>query len=192
MAGGSRGIVALEFYSGIGALHYSLQRARPSAAVAACFDLNEVANAVYEHNFGLKPITGNIESKATPKMLDKYAADLWMLSPPCQPYTRQGLKRDGDDGRARSFLKLLDLMPDLKHPPTYILVENVVGFETSRTHGSLLEALEHADFAVQQFLLSPLQMGVPYSRPRYFCLAKRRPKAFPRPEWDGRVITSPP
>lgn len=39
---------------------------------------------------------------------DAYAADLWLLSPPCQPYTRQGLKKGSEDARASSFLSLLE------------------------------------------------------------------------------------
>ena len=31
---------------------------------------------------------GNLES-VTPAMMDKHGADLWLLEPPCQPYTRQ-------------------------------------------------------------------------------------------------------
>lgn len=32
---------------------------------------------------------GNIQ-RLTVQQLDKYKADAWLLSPPCQPYTRQG------------------------------------------------------------------------------------------------------
>jgi tRNA (cytosine38-C5)-methyltransferase len=41
------------------------------------------------------------------------------------------LKKDVGDGRASSFLSMLQRIPELKHPPTYLLVENVVGFEVS-------------------------------------------------------------
>jgi site-specific DNA-cytosine methylase len=58
--------------------------------------------------------------------LDKLAASVWLLSPPCQPFTRQGLQKDTADGRVQSFLRLLDVVPTLAHPPTHILVENVV------------------------------------------------------------------
>ena len=35
---------------------------------------------------------GNLES-VTPAMMDKHGADLWLLAPPCQPYTRQVRRR---------------------------------------------------------------------------------------------------
>lgn len=36
-------------------MHFGLQQASPSATVVAAYDLNEVANDVYEHNFGWRP-----------------------------------------------------------------------------------------------------------------------------------------
>jgi tRNA (cytosine38-C5)-methyltransferase len=34
-----------------------------------------------------------------------------LMSPPCQPFTRVGKKRDNEDIRTKSFLHLLDLLP---------------------------------------------------------------------------------
>lgn len=34
----------------------------------------------------------------------------------------------------------------------------------------MIDTLTKLDFVTQEFILSPLQFGVPYSRPRYFCL----------------------
>ena len=36
-------------------MHYALQRVVPGAQVVRAFDLNGVANDVYEHNFGVRP-----------------------------------------------------------------------------------------------------------------------------------------
>lgn len=169
---------ALEFYSGIGGLHYGLLQACPQAEVVAAFDLNEVANDTYEHNFGLKPMQVNV-GKIRPRQLDGYSADLWMLSPPCQPYTRKGLRKDSEDGRAESFLEILtDILPAMKKMPRYLIVENVVGFETSDTHQKLVSVLNDNGYALQEFILTPLQLGIPYSRPRYFALAKKQPLRF--------------
>ncbi len=57
----------------------------------------------------------------TAKKLDKWAADIWLLSPPCQPYTRRGLKKQSADARATSFLTVLELIPQLKVGPTFEL-----------------------------------------------------------------------
>lgn len=44
--------------------------------------------------------------------------------------------------------------------------------QVSDTHNQLLEVLSSLNFNTQEFILSPLQFGVPYSRPRYFCLVR--------------------
>ncbi|GFP81480.1 DNA (cytosine-5)-methyltransferase [Phtheirospermum japonicum] len=121
----------LEFYSGIGGLRYSLMKAGVDAEVVDAFDINEVANDVYEHNFGHRPHQGNIQTLSAVD-LDNYESDVWLLSPPCQPYTRQGLQKGSSDARASSFLKILELIPQSSRPPLMLFVENVVGFEAKR------------------------------------------------------------
>lgn len=165
---------ALEFYCGIGGLHYSLLRARPDASVVAAFDVNPHGNDVYEHNFGVRPLQRNLLSFPAER-IDKFAASLWLMSPPCQPFTRQGHQRDVADGRSQSFLHILDEMPNLRTPPTHVLVENVVGFETSEMRDVMLETFRRLGFTTKERVLTPRMFGVPYSRPRYFCLAKRAP-----------------
>ncbi|XP_024030516.1 tRNA (cytosine-5-)-methyltransferase isoform X2 [Morus notabilis] len=180
----------LEFYSGIGGMRYSLTRAGLNAKIVEAFDINDTANDVYEFNFGHRPYQGNIQS-LTATDLDSFGAHAWLLSPPCQPYTRQGLQKQSNDPRAFSFLNILELIRDISRPPIMLFVENVVGFETSDTHSRMLEILEEADFVTQEFILTPLQFGVPYSRPRYFCLSKRKPLSFQNPLFDNQLLYSP-
>ncbi|GKA77289.1 tRNA (cytosine(38)-C(5))-methyltransferase [Tanacetum coccineum] len=54
--------------------------------------------------------------------LDRYQANVSLLSPPCQPYTRQGLEKQSADARASSFLTILGIIPQLVLPPVIILV----------------------------------------------------------------------
>jgi len=58
-------------------------------------------------------IQGNIE-KLSVKQLEAYKADVWLLAPPCQPYTRRGLQKDADDWRAGSFMTLLLKLPQMQ------------------------------------------------------------------------------
>ncbi|KAL6544268.1 C-5 cytosine-specific DNA methylase [Orobanche gracilis] len=165
----------LEFYSGIGGLRYSLMMAGVDAVVVEAFDINDVANDVYEHNFGHRPHQGNIQTLSAVD-LDMYAADVWLLSPPCQPYTRQDI---------------IELIPQTLAPPLMLFVENVVGFETSDTHARMITMLRENRFDTQEFILSPLQFGVPYSRPRYFCLAKRKPISFQTAKFNNMLCWAP-
>ena len=60
------------------------QRARPhDAVVVASYDVNPLANDTYALNFGRRPSGRDIRS-LKPDDLDAHAADLWLLSPPCQ------------------------------------------------------------------------------------------------------------
>ncbi|XP_017983314.1 PREDICTED: DNA (cytosine-5)-methyltransferase [Theobroma cacao] len=180
----------LEFYSGIGGMRYSLMKAGVNAQVVEAFDINDRANDVYQHNFGHRPYQGNIQS-LTDADLDSYKAHVWLLSPPCQPYTRQGLQKHSADARAFSFLNILELITRMLKPPVMLFVENVVGFETSDTRAKMVEILAKSDFVTQEFILSPLQFGVPYSRPRYFCLAKRKPLSFQCQLFNNQLLWSP-
>ena len=72
--------------------------------------------------------------KLTKKQLEKMKADVYMMSPPCQPHTRQhnNQKEDVNDPRSKSFLHLCDLIStmELESLPKIILLENVIGFES--------------------------------------------------------------
>ena len=169
-----RHLRAVEFYCGVGGLHYSLLRARPDAKVVAAFDINPNGNDVYEHNFGVRPSQKNIYGLPVASF-DRLDAGLWLLSPPCQPFTRQGHRKDKDDGRSQSFLRLLrEIVPKLRAPPSHVLVENVVGFETSETRADAIAVFHRLGYDTKEFMLTPRMFGVPYSRPRYFLLAKKK------------------
>ncbi|KAF1803191.1 S-adenosyl-L-methionine-dependent methyltransferase [Mucor lusitanicus] len=109
------------------------------------------------------------------------------MSPPCQPYTRIGLQQGSVDARAKSFLHLLNVLGEMEHKPRYILVENVKGFEESDSRDMLVDRLTHCDYAFQEFLLTPLQLGIPNSRMRYYLLAKLKPLTFAKPV-TGTII----
>ncbi|KAI8972481.1 S-adenosyl-L-methionine-dependent methyltransferase [Pilobolus umbonatus] len=109
------------------------------------------------------------------------------MSPPCQPYTRVGLQQGSLDARAKSFLHLLDVLGEMKNKPKYILLENVKGFELSDSKEMLVDKLRHCDYTYQEFLLTPLQLGIPNSRMRYYMLAKLRPLSFAEPV-TGNII----
>lgn len=124
----------LEFFSGIGGWRCALDKhhdhPRPPAhspnnfAIAASYDINTVSNQVYQHNFNAQPSPKCINS-LTRKGLDKHAAEMWCMSPPCQPYTRNNTsaKRDTNDQRSNAFLHLIQLLKEVYHRPQFILLE---------------------------------------------------------------------
>lgn len=181
-----------EFFCGIGGFHFALRRICPNAEFVAAFDIDKDGNRVYEHNTGFTPTQVTAQFSCQPcspfsdqidigtlsvKALESLKANLWLCSPPCQPFTRQGHKRDIEDPRSASFLHLLKKLSEMETcMPEFICVENVVGFEQSEMHRRMLTAFRQCQLtAIQEFILSPDQFGIPYSRPRYFCLARREP-----------------
>ena len=167
----------IEFYSGIGGMHYSLKESDIHAQVVEAIDVNDIANRVYEYNFNRKVNQRNIES-LNEDYYDNIRADVFLISPPCQPYTRTGLKKGALDARSQSFLKIIEQLPKLTYPPAYILIENVKGFEESDTRELLVTQLKNCAYTYQEFMLSPHQFGIPNSRSRYFLLAKKSPRIF--------------
>ncbi|KAJ1624184.1 S-adenosyl-L-methionine-dependent methyltransferase [Pavlovales sp. CCMP2436] len=167
--------VALEFFSGIGGLHYALKVARPQARVARAFDVDDVATRVYSANFGpAASVSATDVCHLDAVSLNALGAGLWLLSPPCQPYTRQGLVLGAKDKRASGISHLTQLLasPELE-PPSRFLMENVAGFEGSESRDVLVGALRSRGFSLREFWLSPVHLGIPNQRTRYFLLGKR-------------------
>jgi len=168
---------AVEFYSGIGGLHYAFLKSCPTGTVVAAYDVNDAANEVYRHNFGVSPLAVDIGLLKTEE-LEAWGAEVWLASPPCQPYTRRGLNLQSSDARATSFMSLMTKLPEMKLSPKFILVENVVGFEISDTRDALLKVLNKCRYSVREYIVSPCHLGFPYSRPRYFALAAQSPHSL--------------
>jgi site-specific DNA-cytosine methylase len=164
----------LEFFSGLGGWSSALKKLYVDHEVIQAFDINTAANEVYEANHGIKPCNKSILGITT-KALDKCNADVWVLSPPCQPFTRNNEtdSRDAKDTRSEPFLHLLEVLKQMTNLPKYIALENVVGFESSDCCTSYFDTLRSLNYQFRQFHLDPLQFGIPNSRPRYYCIAKR-------------------
>lgn len=178
----------LELYAGIGGMHCALNRCFKfsevvkneipfsSFEVVAAVDVNEVAASVYGHNFPSVKYLGSGVERFTVAELEALRFDMVTMSPPCQPFTRQGLKMDEEDARTKSFfhfLSLLETMSSRGTAPKFVVVENVYGFETSATRQKLVDTLGKGGFMWREFLLTPTQFGIPNSRLRYFLIGKR-------------------
>lgn len=168
----------MEFYAGVGGFHWALKKAEINAEIVASVDINTNANCVYAHNFPSTPHLNRNICGMTASEMDSFKPDVFVLSPPCQPFTRQGLRRDNHDRRTDSFFHLMSILSEMQTPPSYLLMENVQGFETSHTREHFVGILCSLGYNVQEFLLSPNQFGIPNSRLRFYLLAKRKPLKF--------------
>ncbi len=165
---------ALEFFSGIGA--FAQAAAKHNIEVVAAYDQSQWANAAYEKNYGVKPVSRNLDNIALAALPE---ADIWWLSPPCTPYTRRGLQRDITDERAKSLLHLICCMV-AKKPPV-IVVENVEAFLQSKMRSILEKALIEVGYHVSVSHLDSKMFGVPVARPRVFIVATLKPHLLSAP-----------
>ncbi|KAK0082248.1 hypothetical protein PV325_010786 [Microctonus aethiopoides] len=167
----------LELYAGIGGMHYALQESGVDGIVIAAIEISTIANDVYKHNFpSAKLLNRNIES-LTVKEIENMNVDAIFMSPPCQPFTKNGLQKDADDARTISFFHILELIPQLTNL-NYILLENVEPFARSASREALISCLEKSKFNYKECLLSPCDFGVPNNRLRYFLIAKKNTMPF--------------
>jgi DNA (cytosine-5)-methyltransferase 1 len=173
----------IEFYCGIG----GFAAAVPDTEIVAAFDQSPLAIQVYRQNFPLtRAIQCNLENIPA-AALRACHADFWWLSPPCQPFTLRGEKRDLTDPRALSFIHLIGLMADLR--PQYLGLENVVGFRHSRARELLLQQLRQCDYQFQERLLCPTEIGIPSRRPRYYLIASQ-PRRWTPPNNNAVIMGS--
>lgn len=140
--------------------------------IKTAIDINENANATYKQNFpDTKCLNSNIQKI---KIKDFQTINCILMSPPCQPFSRNGNFKDIDDRRSDAFHSVCEIikgskLPDLK----FILMENVMGFEKSQMRNIFVEALKGSGFHFQEFIISPTQIGVANTRHRYYCIARK-------------------
>ena len=114
---------------------------------------------------------------------EAWSADLWWMSPPCQPFTHRGRQRDLDDSRCAFWHVLLQRLADLL--PRYLIVENVPPFQHSRAFEQLAKHLARFDYRWTVWELCPTELGIPNRRRRCYLLASRG-------EWIDQVSWSGP
>jgi DNA (cytosine-5)-methyltransferase 1 len=165
----------LELFCGIGGCAAALD---PGDRVVAAVDINALALEVYAANFPHTVWCRSVESLDSDRLI-ALGADLWWLSPPCQPYTRRGRRRDLDDRRASGLLHLVARLEEVR--PPWVALENVPEFAGSRSHALLEEALDHHGYAVETLELCPTDLGIPNRRRRFYLLAGRGASPGPRP-----------
>ncbi|KAJ3210205.1 tRNA (cytosine-5-)-methyltransferase [Entophlyctis luteolus] len=191
--------VVLELYSGLGGhrvaarlLNEKLSAADQhpiisSDSVFHGLDVNEQANRVYNFNFADHPASASDIAMLTAARLDVMRPDIVLMSPPCQPYSKNGLRMQSKDARAESFIVFLEQLPLMTAPmPSHILLENVLGFEASDTFARACAVLESLEYTIQSYIVNPIELGmVPNSRPRFYMLAKKG-AAFALPQNNNR------
>ncbi len=172
-------IRALELFCGIGG--FAAAVAGSGVEIVGALDQDETALQVYRLNFPDHDAQRLDLEKIDRVGIASFKAEFWWLSPPCQPYCLRGTRRDLDDPRAKSLLRIMEMVAALsdKELPLSLALENVEGFAHSQAHDLLVTLLARRGFKIQERHLCPTELGVPSRRPRYYLTATRLPLAPP-------------
>ncbi|MEM6930243.1 MAG: DNA cytosine methyltransferase, partial [Myxococcota bacterium] len=160
----------LELFAGLGGVAEAL-RGVPGVEVIAAVDHDEAAHRAYTANFDHPAHRLNLAS-VRDERLARFEVDAWWMSPPCQPFTVRGRRRDVDDPRCGALLRLVDAIPAVR--PRRIGLENVPGFAGSIAHTRLLATLRAEGYAFAQVERCPTELGIPGERRRFYLLADRQ------------------
>lgn len=162
-------VAMVEWHCGIGGVAAALGH---SVRAVAAVDIHREALEIYRSNFpGHRPICRNIES-LTPEVVAGWgSAEFWWMSPPCQPHTVLGKRRDLDDPRSASLKRLFALIASTK--PPNLAMENVPGFAESESRQALLDTLDRSGYSWTEEVMCPTAFGWPNRRERYYLAASR-------------------
>lgn len=165
----------LELFSGVGGMRVGLAQSAPTPLEFVAVDLNQGCNEIYKESFGDTPLPLDICSLSLDWFI-QLGAKLWTMSPPCQPYTRQGNQKDMQDDRAKPLIHICHIIETIPEHglPACIIVENVKNFELSDSFIELKRVLQIRGYALSGYLVNPLYMGFPNSRLRFFLVAIRK------------------
>ena len=109
--------------------------------------------------------------------------DVYVAGFPCQPFSTMGKQAGFDDARGTIFFHVLDYITQ-KLPKVFIL-ENVKGLttiENGKLLNQIMKLLRSVRFhtsgkkayAIKQQVLDTKELGIPHSRPRWYCVGIRK------------------
>jgi DNA (cytosine-5)-methyltransferase 1 len=181
-----------------GILGIELGLARAGFYTVAALDFDPNAKTVVEANrerLGAFPyFCENICNFAPGQLLESSGlrkGELALLAggPPCQPFSKSGLRLGSDDARGQLFRRYLDFLKAIE--PQAFLLENVRGLFSSR-HGKdfavVLEEFKRTGYTVYWRILDAASYGVPQFRQRLFLVGFKDRLRF---EWPAPTHEDP-
>ena len=177
---GSKAGEAIDLFCGAGGLSLGFSAC---GFVVRGFDSCRDAVGTYSANLGRADCV-DLETVA-----DLPSADVVLAGPPCQPWSRAGSRRGGDDERDGLAI-VLEAVRRIE--PRAVVVENVpdLARRGSREHLDGFEGcLDSLGYHVEEWVLNAADYGVPQSRRRVFVAGSVGGVAIERPRaWSEVVV----
>lgn len=107
-------IRVVEFFAGMGGMRAAGLLSGVSFNVVAAYEISELCAKAYQHNFGSHEWRSKTIERIPTAELDALQADVWLMSPPCQPFTRSGLRKDHEDTRTQPLLHLIEVLMQMQ------------------------------------------------------------------------------
>merc|ERR1712063_244742 len=111
------GLRVWEFFAGIGGMRLGLPKEKEYSSIKAV-EVSRVVNEAYQHNFPTDVVYSKLVEHFSRRELDG-TGDVWLLSPPCQPYTKtkNAKQQHQEDLRSNGFHHLTTVLGSLENPP---------------------------------------------------------------------------
>lgn len=181
---------SISIFSGIMGIEIGLERAGFSTVFANDFDKHclDVIENNREH-FGDFPYICEDINKITPEEILKLSGlkpgEAAMLAggPPCQPFSKSGLRKGTESDKGQLFKRYLDYLDVIK--PRAFILENVRGMVSSNKGEDFKNILDHFDetgYTIYWKILDAANHGVPEFRQRLFIVGFRDRIKFSFPE----------
>lgn len=182
------GFTFIDLFCGIGGFHSALSSLGGRCVFAS--DINKVAKAVYENNYGIKP--QDDITKIAVEDIPRH--DIICAGFPCQPFSISGNQKGFDDPRGKLFFSVVEIANH--HKPKVIFLENVKNFEKhdgGKTLTRVKSELQKIGYTVYSKVLCASDYGVPQARKRIYIIAFRNDIdssqfSFPTPFNEYKVL----
>lgn len=183
---------SISIFSGIMGIEIGLERAGFTTVFANDFDKH--CKDVIEDNrevFGDFPYLCEDINKITPEEILELSGlkpgEAAMLAggPPCQPFSKSGLRKGIESDKGQLFKRYLDYLEVIK--PRAFILENVRGMVSSNKGEDFKNILEHFDetgYTIYWKILDAANHGVPEYRQRLFIVGFRDRIQFDFPSID--------
>lgn len=179
-----------EFFAGIGLVRLALERQGWSVVFAN--DNDDKKATMYRDNFGEQHLSkSDIRDVSAANIPD---CALYTASFPCNDLSIAGAKAGLNGKQSSMFWQFVRILREKgERKPPLILIENVVGFLTSRggrDFEAAMLALNDLGYYVDALVLNASNFS-PQSRARLFIVAKQRPLFSPVPAKSSSARTQP-